>query len=179
MRAALRRSTASDQRALAARVSREPLSASVGARQRRRELMTFVEDEVRAGRLTLSPPRPTPLGWKFASIVNAIAVPLVGLIALPVLIVLLPLLIVLLRTRETHDPEVCPRPQAAAVNAMQELEDYDVTNQFTAIGPVKPGMFPRWPLTVLPVRAAYACRPLYTPARPRTLHPITEPEFLC
>ena len=161
------------QRALAARVSREPPSAGVDARQRRRELMAFVEREVRAGRLALSPPLPTPLRWKLANAVHAVVVPLIGLIALPILVVLLPLLIVLLRARETRDPEVCPRPAASAVLAMQQLEDHDVTNQFTALGPVKPGLFRRWLLTVLLVLTDYACRHVYTRGhltRVQTIH---------
>jgi hypothetical protein len=161
------------QRALAARVSREPLSAGDGALQRRRELIAFVDDEVRAGRLTLSPPQPTPPGWKLKNIVHAIGVPLIGLIALPFLVVLLPFLIVMLRMRETSDPEVCPRPSAAAVKAMQELEDHDVTNQFTAIGPVKPGLFRRWLLTALLAATDYACRHVYTSGhltRVQTIH---------
>jgi hypothetical protein len=104
---------------------------------------------------------------------NLIAVPLVGLIAFPFLIVLLPLLIIMLRMRETRDPEVCPRPPAAAVQEMQQLEDHDVTNQFTALGPVKPGLFRRWLLTVLLVLTDYACRHIYTRGhltRVQTIH---------
>ena len=161
------------QRALAAKVSREPLASGADAQQRRRDLIAFVEAEVRAGRLELTPPEPTPLGWQIANIVHLIGVPLAGLVALPFLIVLLPLLIIQLRTRETRDPEFCPRPAADAVLALQQLEDHDVTNQFTALGPVKPGRFRRWLVTVLLVLIDYACRHIYTRgylARVRSIH---------
>ena len=63
---------------------------------------------------------------------------------LPLLIVGTPLFVVLLRRREKRDPEVCPRPAAADLEALHELEDHDITNQYTAIGAVKPGLFRRW-----------------------------------
>lgn len=161
------------QRALSARLSREPLSAGSNARQRRRELMAFVDEEMRAGRLALSPPAPTPLRWKLANTLHAVAVPLAGLLALPILVVSLPLILILLRVHETRDPEICPRPAADTVLAMQQLEDHDVTNQFTALGPVKPGLFRRWLLTVLLVATDYACRHVYTRGhltRVQTIH---------
>jgi hypothetical protein len=161
------------QQALAAKVSREPLASGADAQRRRRELIAFVEAEVRAGRLELTPPEPTPLGWQISKIVHLIGVPLVGLIALPFLIVLLPLFIVQLRTRETSDPEFCPRPAADAVRTMQQLEDHDITNQFTALGPVKPGRFRRWLVIVLLVLIDYTCRHIFTRgylARVQSIH---------
>jgi hypothetical protein len=161
------------QRALAAKVRREPAATGAEAQQRRRELIAFVEAEKNAGRLTLTAPEPTPLAWQIANIANWIGVPLAGLVVLPVLLVLLPLLLVLLRIRETSDPEFCPRPDASAVLAMQRLEDHDVTNQFTALGPVKPGGFRRWLVIVLLVLIDYACRHIYTRgylARVRSIH---------
>ena len=160
-------------RALRAKVSREPFAANVSASQRRDALIAFVEKEKRAGRLALTPPAPTPLGWRLANIAHAILVPLLGLIALPFVLVLLPLLIVMLRTRETRDPEVCPRPKAEAMRAMQRLEDHDVTNQFTALGPLKPGLFRRWLLSVLLFLLDYACRHIVTRGhlgRVQTIH---------
>jgi hypothetical protein len=105
--------------------------------------------------------------------VHLIGVPFAGLIALPFLIVLLPLFIVQLRTRETSDPEFCPRPAANAVLTMQQLEDHDVTNQFTALGPVKPGRFRRWLACVLLMLIDYTCRHIFTRgylARVQSIH---------
>ena len=161
------------QRALAAKVPRGPLASLADAQRIRRDLIGFVETEVRAGRLVLTPPEPTPLAWQVAKFVHAVVVPLVGLVALPLLIVLLPMLIYQLRTRETSDPEICPRPQAEALRVLQELEDRDVTNQYTALGAVKPGLFRRWLVTVLLVLVDYTCRHVYTRghlARVQTIH---------
>ena len=161
------------QRALATQVPRGPVAAGIDGQGMRRELLAFVEGERRAGRLVLTPPEPTPLGWRIRKLVHAVGVPLAGLIAMPLLILLLPLLIIVLRRHETSDPEICPRPEAEALQALQELEDRDVTNQYTAFGAVKPGSFRRWLLSVLLVLVDYACRHVFTRghlARVQTIH---------
>ena len=56
---------------------------------------------------------------------------------------------------------------------MQDLEDRDVSNQYTAIGPVKPGLFRRALVSVLLVLIDYACRHVFTRghlARVQTIH---------
>ena len=88
------------RRALAAKVPRAPLASAAQAQQLRRELIDFVDAEVSAGRLGLTPPDPTPLRWQIAKLLHLVAIPLAGLILLPLLIVLSPLLILILRTRE-------------------------------------------------------------------------------
>jgi hypothetical protein len=161
------------QRALAARVPRRPLAAPGESERVRRELAAWVASEIGARRLALTPAEATPLGWQLAKIANLVAVPLVGIVALPLLIVGAPLFVLLLRTREEHDPEVCPRPRAADLEALQELEDRDITNQYTAIGAVKPGVFRRWLLTVLLALTSFACRQIFTRgflARVQTIH---------
>lgn len=161
------------QRALSAKVVRRPLASGAEAQAARRSLMAFVEAEQQAGRLALAPPERTPLGWRLASLANAVAVPVAGIIALPFLIVLSPWLVHLLRSRETSDPEICPRPQADALQALQDLEDRDVSNQYTAIGTLKPGRFRRVLLSVLLVLVDYACRHVFTRghlARVQTIH---------
>ncbi|HQQ68978.1 MAG TPA: hypothetical protein PLL92_01515 [Alicycliphilus sp.] len=161
------------QRALSARVPREPLASGAEAGRIHQSLRAFVEAETRAGRLSLTPPEPTPPGWQVAKLMNLLIVPLIGLLLLPLLIVLLPLLIYQLRSREINDPELCPRPSADALQALEELEDYDVSNQYTALGAVKPGLFRRWLVTVLLVLIDYACRHVFTHgylARVQTIH---------
>lgn len=161
------------QRALSATVSRAMVNSGAQVRALHAELRSFVNSEARAGRLVLTPDAPTPLAWRVAKIAHLLAVPLVGLLALPILIVLSPLLIYLLRTRETTDPEICPRPQAKALGELQVLEDIDVSNQYTAIGAVKPGLFRRWLVSVLLVLINYACRHVFTCgflARVQTIH---------
>jgi len=161
------------QRALSSKVPRDAAASDVDPQQLRRELIAFVDAEVRAGRLRLTPPEPTPLGWRITNTYHAIGIPLAGLVALPFLIVLAPLFVYLLRSRETSDPEICPRPRTVSVQELQQLEDHDVTNQFTALGAVKPGLFRRWLVTVLLVLIDYACRHVFTRghlARVQTIH---------
>ena len=149
-------------RALAARVPRDAATASPRDAQRvRDDLVAFVAAEQRAGRLPLTPPAATPLRWQVANLANLIGVALLGLVALPFLVVLAPLLIVMLRRRERSDPEVCPPLDPDALLALQRLEDQVPTNQFTAVGPVKPGLFRRWLLTALLLAADYACRHVF------------------
>ena len=104
-------------------------------------LRRFVEDEGRAGRLKLTDPEPTPLGWRFRSLLNLIGVPLLMVLASPLLLIYLPLFIVLLRRRETTDPVIAPRVNAEHADLLASLEDQDVTNQFSALGSLKPGLF--------------------------------------
>lgn len=148
-------------RALAARVPRDGLASAEAAQRLRGELAAFAAAEQHAGRLSLTPPAPTPLGWQIANTANLIGVPLLGLVALPFLIVLAPLIVVLLRRHERSDPEFCPPLDPAALRALQRIEDHQPTNQFTAVGPVKPGVFRRWLLTVLLLAADYACRHVF------------------
>lgn len=161
------------RRALAAQVPRAPLASAAQAQQLRRELIDFVDAEVSAGRLGLTPPDPTPLRWQIAKLLHLVAIPLAGLIALPFLIVLAPFLICTLRTKEESDAEICPPPDRAVLLEMQRLEDHDVSNQYTAIGSLKPGVFRRWLATVLLVLIDYTCRHIFTRgflARVQTIH---------
>ncbi|MCM3903142.1 MAG: hypothetical protein ND866_15655 [Pyrinomonadaceae bacterium] len=164
------------QRVLSAKVPREAIqqmAPGVTAQQVRRDLIAFVDVERRAGRLTLTPPEPTPFEWLMAKLFHLIAIPLVGLIALPLIIVLLPFVVILLRKREKSDPEIYPRPDPQALQELRELEDRDVTNQFSSVGSVKPGLFRRWLLTVVLVLINYACRHIFNRGhlgRVRTIH---------
>ena len=161
------------RRALAARVPRAPLASGAQAQQLRRELIDFVDAEVSAGRLGLTPPDPTPLRWKLAKLLHLLAIPLAGLVLLPFLIVLSPLLIYLLRTKEESDAEICPPPDRAALLELQQLEDHEASNEYTAIGSVKPGLFRRWLVTWLLVLIDYTARHIFTRgflARVQTIH---------
>lgn len=161
------------QRALTEEVRRDSLDSVAEARQRRDELIAFVEAEVRAGRLSLTPPQPTPLGRRIAQIAHAIVGALIALIALPFLIVLSPLLAFQLRERETTDPEICPRPDIELLTSLQRLEDFDVTNQYTAFGSLKPGMFRRCLTSVLLAQVNFFARHVFTRGylgRVQTIH---------
>jgi hypothetical protein len=127
----------------------------------RERLLAFVDVETQAGRLRLTPPGSTPWSWRARNAVHAVGVPL-GLLALaPFLVVASPVLVYLLRSRETTDPEITPRPDRDHVRRVAELEDFDVTNQFSAFGDVKPGRFRRWTVTLLLGLLDYGCRHVY------------------
>lgn len=161
------------QRALSARVPRTPLASGADAQRLRRELTAFIDAEVGAGRLTLTPPAPTPFGWLIGHVAYLVTVPLIGLLLLPLLIVLLPFLLWRLRRLETTDPEICPRPDIEALRNLQQIEDVDVTNQYTAIGSLKPGRFRGGLVIVLLVLIDYFARMVFTRgylARVRTIH---------
>jgi hypothetical protein len=161
------------QQALAARVNRAPVSSAADAQRRRGELVEFVRAEQAAGRLRLTPPKPTPPSWWLARIANAVVVTGLGLLALPFLVVLSPLILLRLRQLETTDPEICPRPDPAALLELQLIEDFDVSNQYTAFGSVKPGWFRRWLLTLVLVAIQFTARNVFTRgylARVQTIH---------
>ena len=161
------------QQALAAQVPRGAALAPGEAQRLRQSLRGFVNAEIHAGRLLLTPEEATPLRWRLAQALHLLAVPLVGLLLLPLLLVLLPFAAWQLRRLEEADPEICPRPEPEALQTLQDLEDDDVSNQYSAIGPVKPGLLRRWLLTLLLVLIDYSCRHIFTRghlARVQTIH---------
>jgi hypothetical protein len=103
-------------------------------------LRSFVNAEKAAGRLTLSEENPTPLGWQIRNLMHLIGMPLLVLIASPLLIVLAPFYIVALRRLEKTDPVVCPTADQKLCENLSRFEDQDVTNQFSAMGSLKPGL---------------------------------------
>jgi hypothetical protein len=62
------------------------------------------------------------------------------LLIVPVLLALAVFLWVL-RQYEKREPEIIHRPEVDQILALSALEDYDVTNQYTALGSVKPNRF--------------------------------------
>ncbi len=161
------------QRALAARVAREPLASAADAVRLRDRLLDQLADEQRAGRLILSPPAPTPLGWRAGELAHAVAVPLAAVLAAPLLLLAAPGLAWLLRRREQQDPELHPVPDMELLRQLEAIEDHEVSNQYSAIGAVKPGRFRSAVLGVLLVAVDYACRHVFTRghlARVQTIH---------
>lgn len=131
------------------------------AREIREVLKDFARKETVAGRLRLTAAEATPLGWRLRNLLHLIGVPLVLLLFSPILVLYLPFFAYQLRKREKHDPEIAPRidPDHAAILA--ELEDRDVSNQFSAMGTLKPGLFRRWTLTFLLWAVDYTTRHIF------------------
>ncbi|MDB5894992.1 MAG: hypothetical protein JWQ88_2523 [Rhodoferax sp.] len=161
------------RQAVAAVVPRTALRSLGEAEAVRQAMRRFVDAEVAAGRLRLTPAAPTPAGWRMRQCLHLVGVPLAALALLPFLLALAPFIAWQLRRLERTDPEIAPRPEPDALQALQALEDEDVSNQYTALGPVKPGVFRRWLLTGLLVAIAYACRHVFTRGhlgRVQTIH---------
>lgn len=104
------------------------------------KLRSFVGAEQSAGRLSLSRERATPIGWQIKNLLHMIGVPLLGLLLAPLLLVLAPFYIFALRRLEKSDPVVCPSADHKHSENLSRFEDHDVTNQFTAMGSLKPGL---------------------------------------
>ena len=136
-------------------------------------LKVFADSEKAAGRLELTPEVPTPFVWQLRKILNLIGVSLLLLALTPLLLLYSPLFIYQLRTREKNDMEIAPRPEPEHEAALAELEDYEITNQFSAMGSIKPGLFRLWTLSYIMFLINFAARHLYVRghlARVVTIH---------
>lgn len=161
------------QKLLSTHVQRDRLRSGAEVQQLRQELIAVVNEEQRAGRLALTPEQPTALGWRIRNFLHVIGVPLVGLLLSPLLLLSSPFILYVLRQREKQDPEIRLRPEPAALQALRDIEDRDATNQFSALGPVKPGRFRRWLITVVVLLIDYASRHVFNRGhlgRVRTIH---------
>lgn len=139
--------------------------AGQGPKQIRDNLRGFVNTEQQADHLTLTALEPTPLAWRLRKLLHGMGVPLVLLLLTPLVLLYLPVFIFQLRRRERQDPEIIPRPDPNHVKKLADLEDHDITNQFSAIGSVKPGLFRRWTLTFILWFTDYATRHIYNRGR--------------
>jgi hypothetical protein len=136
-------------------------------------LVSFVAAEQQAGRLPLTPEAPTPLGWRLRNAIDKVGVPIALLLLAPFLLIASPVLVYKLRTREKADPEIAPRPEGDYVLRAGEIEDYDITNQFTVFGDIKPGRFRLWTTMFLLWLLNYSTRHIFNRGyltRVRTIH---------
>jgi hypothetical protein len=161
---------------LAGYLKRSPELADRSAREVHATLRRFAQGERRAGRLPLTPAAPTPFAWSARFILDWAALILLvvgGVLTLP--LTLVPLLIVTWRLRllEKSDPEFAPRPDPQWLAGLARLEDYGVTNQFTALGTLKPGRLREAVLALVLWIIDLTARVLYTKgrlARVQTIH---------
>ena len=139
----------------------------------RRRLVEFVAGQFRTGALTLTPPEPTPLGWRLRNLLHAVGVPLLLLAVGPLLILYLPLFFWLLRRRERRDPEILPRPDPDRRARIAAREDHDVTNPYIVLGYLKPGLFRLSTVVFLLWLTDYGARHIFNRghlARVQTIH---------
>ena len=133
--------------------------------QARSAIQAFVGGEQQAKRLTLTPPAPTSLGWQIRNLLDLLGTPLLLLIVSPLLLLALPFVLIRLRKVEKSDPEVAPRVNAGHANLLASIEDHDVTNQFSAMGSVKPGLFRRMIMILVLGAIGYAARHVFNRGR--------------
>ncbi len=137
------------------------------------DLRSFVESERAAGRITLTPETPTPPAWQIGNLIHFLCIPFVLLLLLPFILLYLPVFLLQLRMREKTDPVIAPRPTAAHAHDLAVLEDLQVTNQFSAYGNLKPGLFRRWTITAVFLAIDYTARHIFNRgflARVVTIH---------
>ena len=149
--------------------------AAVDLQTLRGELVALVRSRQQEGKLTLTPPEPTPLGWSvrnvlhLASVPAGIAVLIVALWCFPLLwlpAALIALVFVwLLRRYEKTEPEIIVRMPPEHSKMLARLEDHDVANQFTVLGSVKPSMFRTVTLAVILWLIDYGARHIYNRGR--------------
>ena len=128
------------------------------AREVHAKLQQFVNAEKSSGRLVLSRESRTPVIWWIKNALHLIGVPLLPLLAVPLLIIIAPIILIRLRHLEKTDPELCWRGDQAHSDKLSRFEDHYVTNQFTAMGSVKPGFVRRWTLSGILTTVDYAAR---------------------
>ena len=82
------------------------------------------------------------------------------LLIVPALLAVVVFLLVL-RHYEKSEPEIIHRPEVDQILQLAALEDYDVTNQYTALGSVKPNRFRRALFPVILWLIDYFARHVY------------------
>lgn len=136
-------------------------------------LRRFVAAETAAGRLTLTPERPTPLGWRVRNLLHLVGVPLLLLLTAVPLAIIAAIVLARIRQLEKTDPENTRRVDPEHAAKLSAIEDYDVTNQFSAFGSLKPGLARRWTITFVLWLVNYTTQHIYICgrlARVRTIH---------
>ena len=142
-------------------------------RELRQRLLSFVEFAKQDGRITLTPVPRTPPGWWMRNLLHKFGVPILLLLVSPVLLLIAPFFALRLRMLERSDPEIIPRPDRQYIRQLAEQEDHDVSNQFSAFGDIKPGLFRRYTVMFFLCLLDYAARHIYNRgylARVQTIH---------
>jgi len=133
----------------------------------------FIEEQVAAGELQLTPPAPTPLSWGARNFLHLLWVPFALLLLSPLLLLILPVYLLALRRWETYDPDVAPTLDPAHAAELESIENTDVTNQFSVFGSLKPGPLRRWSMRFFLWITDYAARHIFNHgglARVSTIH---------
>jgi hypothetical protein len=126
----------------------------------RRSLVAAV-DRLPELRPALAPAKPPELTWRIAELIHLLAIPLAGLILLPLEVIALPFWLIALRRHERSDAESAEKPTPAHTAALEAIEDHGPVNQFTAIGFIKPGWFRALTARLVLFLIAYGARHIF------------------
>ncbi|MDX2506774.1 MAG: hypothetical protein QNL62_20185 [Gammaproteobacteria bacterium] len=154
----------------------QEIVAEVGrddTRALRQKLLSYVELEKHAGRLSLTPEEATPGGWKVRNLLHKLGIPLLLLLLSPLFLLATPFLAWRLRMLERSDPELVIRPEQQHVRELSVQEDRYITNQFNVFGDIKPGIFRLFILKFALLLLNYSVRHIYNRnflTRVRTIH---------
>ena len=144
--------------------------AGQSAEQIHAQVRQFVDAEKAAGKITLTPLAPATLGQKIANLFDLVVG---GMVAVVLLFLVGLLLIFRIRSLEKTDPVFAPRPEPEQARELAVLEDWEFTNQYSAMGSLKPGLARRWAEIWILWVIGWAGRHFYTRgrlARVRTIH---------
>jgi hypothetical protein len=125
----------------------------------------------------LTPEPPTPLAWRIRNLAHML-LPLLPLLLIAACLVLFPirtivllavmllplgiLFVVALRWHEQTDPLI-PQPyERKKIAKLRDGEDHDVTNQYTAMGSIKPGRFRLWTQLAIVYGINWVARHIFT-----------------
>lgn len=146
-------------------VLRQQLDAGGFQNQPPRAVFERLRDAVRGQSLKLTPPAPTPIGWRLRQVVHLVGGLLLAGVAMPILVLAAPLVFWYLRRLERSDPVIVPPLDPAHVRALETVEDQDVTNGFTVVGSIKPGRFRRVLMSVALLALDFTMRHIYVRGR--------------
>jgi hypothetical protein len=118
----------------------------------------------------LTPMLPTPLGWRIRDLTHMLLPLLLAAacfalfpgIAIALLAVGSLLFVIALRSHEQTDPIIEQPYDATKVAQLRLGEDHDVTNQYTAMGSIKPGRFRLWTEIVILYGVNWVARHIFT-----------------
>lgn len=130
-------------------------------RELHQSLRNHVLSQIDKGHLALTPAAKTPWLWRIKNFIHMLGVPIILLALAPIVLLLSPLYFMELRRLERIDPESKVMPDRTKLEELSLAEDQLVTNQFSAFGDVKPGLFRRYTIVVLLFLLNYAARHIY------------------
>lgn len=133
------------------------------------QLHAKLREYARNNGLMPEPEPATPAGWWIRNKLHAIFMAPVLLLALTFWG---PVILLALRSHEKADPVIAPPPHPAIAKKLAEIEDHGFTNQFSAMGSLKPGLFRRWTTVLLLAVINYTTRHIYNKGRLARVHTI-------